>query len=115
SACLGIYGQTSGVRVSGRVTVPAGGQLPPTAVIAPFSPSPLGLPLTTAINPDGTFQFTNIPPGTYTVSVFPFAPSEGPSRSQPGFPTIVVAGTDVTNVAISVPVQFDFPVRFTID
>jgi hypothetical protein len=92
SIVLGVSSPPPWVKVSGRVNA-NGGTMP---TIATLSSPAVGDMLTAAVNPDASFEFSRVLPGSYTVLA-----STGNEISTPT--NVCVAAADVTNVAIRMP------------
>jgi len=86
-----------GVRLTGRLSFAPAGALPkPEGVVLVSSGSRSASIRETTVAPDGSFEFTGVPPGVYNLEAFPDNPA--------ALYGVVVGQTDVTGVEFSVPV-----------
>jgi hypothetical protein len=90
--------ESSGVRVTGRVTFPPTGALPRSEGVLLVSASGGRNPviLESSLAPDGSFEFTGVSPGTYSIETFPDNPT--------ALYGIVVDKTDVSGIEFALPV-----------
>ena len=95
-----------GAKLSGRVIAPNSSASLPTAVTLSLGPGGLR---TAPVQPDGSFSFSDVPPGSGTLRTqggFPYGPT--------GF-TVSIGDRDVSEVQILLPELFDVRGRFTLD
>jgi hypothetical protein len=87
-----------GVRLTGRLSFAAAGALPKSeGVVLVSSSAGRNAPVReSTLTPDGSFEFSGVPPGIYNLETFP----DNPSAIQ----GIVVAQSDVTGIEFAVPV-----------
>ena len=86
-----------GVRLTGRLSFAATGALPKSeSVVLVSSGSRNGPVRESALAPDGSFEFTGVPPGIYNLETFPDNPA--------AMYGIVIGQTDVTGIEFAVPV-----------
>jgi hypothetical protein len=90
--------ESPGVRVTGRVTFPPTGALPRSEGVLLVSASGGRNPviLESSLAPDGSFEFTGVSPGTYSIETFPDNPT--------ALYGIVVEKTDVSGIEFALPV-----------
>lgn len=85
-----------GVRLSGRVNFAATGALPNSESVVLVSSGRNGSVRSSALAPDGSFEFANVEPGTYNLETFPDNPA--------ALYGIVVDKTDLTGIEFTIPV-----------
>jgi len=87
----------SGVRLSGHVTfAPTGALLNAESVVLVQSGSRSATARQSPLSPDGSFEFSDVAPGTYNLETYPDNPA--------ALYGIVVGRTDVTGIDYSLPV-----------
>ena len=90
--------ETSGVRVTGRVTFAPTGALPrsESVLLVSVSAGKNAAVLESILAPDGAFEFTDVSPGTYNIETYPDTPA--------ALQGIVVNRTDVSGIEFVLPV-----------
>jgi len=105
SVTLGVANPVPWVKVSGRVISPRPGSALPARVTL-IGGSALE-PLDVAINPDGSFEFPRVLPGSYTARVTP--PLPFPAAS------VFVTNKDLTGVEIAIPAMKEITGRVVVE
>jgi hypothetical protein len=100
TASLAVAGYMAPARVSGRVATPDGRPLIGVAVA--MAPSDEGAPVrpqSATIAPDGSFSFSDVPPGNYEIRARGQTGKDGPTLF--GTFTLSVATRDIANVEVA--------------
>jgi len=113
------FGPTSPIawsKVTGRVTGLDSSFLAANSLVVTLNGSGLVTNWTSAVKPDGSFEFPKVYPGTYTARITPPNPaSAGNLNFGLATATINPSGSDITGLEIAVPRQKDIVGKLTLD